>query len=628
MKTDDQLSLADLPFRLVARFPKPVAVARCEEQSFATLSSQQFFDRIRALSLGLGALGLRQGDRVALVSESRPEWVISDLAILTAGAVTVPVYPTLSAPQLWFILAESGARFAIVSNAAQVSKIHEVTKGLSDLEAIIVIEGTAEGERFKVIPFDAVVDGGRQVLERDASAAGRYEETARGIDRDQLATIVYTSGTTGDPKGVMLTHGNIMSNVIGTKPVFLLDSSDTVLSFLPLSHVFERTVLFRCLYDGVTVYFAEGLTTVARDLMRVRPTVMTGVPRVWEKFYGAIQDGMRQLTGVKKRLSEWGLRVGAACSEKRLAQQPVPLALRFQHLLADRLVLAKVRARTGGRLRYLVSGSAPLSAKIAGFFYAIGLPVLEGYGLTESSPCITAVVPWAPKLGSVGQPLKGVEVRLAEDGEILARGPNIMKGYYKRPEATAAAIVDGWLHTGDIGQIDAEGNVTITDRKKDLIVTSGGKKIAPQPLENLLKADPLIGEAVLVGERRKFPSALIVPDFARLDAWAAQHGLASMPREALLAHPDVERRYQQILDGLNETLAQFERIKRFALLPTEFTMERGELTPTMKVRRAVVEERWRDVIDRLYSTPPPKTSTAIDAEEQEAGYRRPALASE
>jgi long-chain acyl-CoA synthetase len=602
VKSEAQITLADLPFRLLERFARPVCMGRCEEQGFREMSTGEFVDRVRTLSLGLSSLGLRPGERVALVSESRPEWVVSDLAILTAGAVTVPVYPTLSAPQLRFIVAETAARFAIVSTSAQVAKLQQERQGLEALEAVILMDGDAAADGFRILTLDGVSAAGRDALSADPGLAARHEASARAIDAGCLATIVYTSGTTGDPKGVMLTHRNIMSNVLATPDVFPLDDRDTIMSFLPLSHVFERVVLYRCLYDGVTVYFAEALTTVARDLERVRPTVMTGVPRVYEKVHTALQDGMARLPQPRRALAAWGVGVGYERARAALAGRPVSGWLGLQHAVADHLVLSKMRARMGGRLRYLVSGSAPLSAKVGEFFFAIGLPVIEGYGLTESSPCITANSLAAPRLGTVGRPLRGVEVRIAGDGEVLARGPNIMQGYYKHPDVTAEAIEDGWLHTGDIGQLDADGYLTITDRKKDLIVTSGGKKIAPQPLENQLKLDPLVAEAVLIGERRKFPAALLVPDFARLESWAREKGVAFVSRAELVARPEVARRYQEILDAVNVTLAQFERIKRFAVLPTEFTMERGELTPTMKVRRAVVEERWRGVIEGLYAS--------------------------
>jgi long-chain acyl-CoA synthetase len=378
VKRDDQLTLADLPFRLTERFDRPVYMGRCEEQGFRELSTSALVDRIRAVSLGLSSLGLRVGDRVALVSDSRPEWVVSDLAIITAGAVTVPVYPTLSAPQLWYILAESGARFAVVSNAAQVSKLREVDRGLPDLEAVILIDGTAEAADFRILSLDDVASAGKAVMAADPQAAARHETFARSIDAECLATIVYTSGTTGDPKGVMLSHRNIMSNVIGTLDVFLMDASDTIMSFLPLSHVFERVVIYRCLFDGVTIYFAEALTTVARDLERVRPTVMTGVPRVYEKIHNALQDGIAKLPQPRRTLARWAVGVGYERARAWLAGRPVPGWLKARHGVADHLVLSKMRARTGGRIRFLVSGSAPLSAKVAEFFYAIGLPVIEG----------------------------------------------------------------------------------------------------------------------------------------------------------------------------------------------------------------------------------------------------------
>ncbi len=579
-------------------------VGRCREGGCSSLSSQEFFEGVRALSLGLSALGLRRGDRVAIASDSRPEWVMTDLAVLSAGGVTVPIYPTLSASQARFILKESACRVAVVSNAVQVAKLNEVVRDLPDLEAIVAMDGEAVTPRVRGLSLADVSAWGQAQLGSDAGAAARYEEAARAVAPSDLATIVYTSGTTGDPKGVMLSHSNIVSNVLATQGWIGLEASDVALSFLPLSHVFERVVFFRFLFDNVTVYFAEALTTVARDLGQVKPTVMTGVPRVFEKVHGAILDAVSAMHGPRRRLADWALAAGLEGARFELARRPMPTALRLKRTVADRLVLSKMRARMGGRLRFVVSGSAPLSTKVGEFFFAIGLPVLEAYGLTETSPGISGNPLDGPRLGTVGKPLPGVEVAIAPDGEILVRGPNVMQGYYQRPEATAEALADGWLRTGDIGVLSEDGYLTITDRKKDLIVTSGGKKIAPQPLENQLKCDPLVAEAVLVGEQRKFPAALLVPDFPRLAAWAERVGLpASLPREELVERPEVQRLYQDILDRLNESLAQFERVKRFAVLPSEFTMERGELTPTMKVRRQVVEQRWKTLIDRLYEWP-------------------------
>jgi long-chain acyl-CoA synthetase len=603
VKTTAQFTLADLPFRSLGMSPKPDLVCRCGEQGVEGLSSQQFFEQVRAFSLGLRALGLEPGDRVALASESRPEWVISDLAVITAGAVTVPLYPTLSAPQMWFILNETAARVAIVSNAAQVAKIREVDERTHDLRTIVVIEGEAGGGGpLRVVTMADVLSIGERALATDPAAAERYRAEAAAIPRDALATIVYTSGTTGDPKGVMLTHENIVSNIVATQGWISLDPSDRILSFLPLSHVFERVVLFRCLYDGVSIFFAESMTSVARDLLRVKPTVMTGVPRAWEKFYGAIQDGLGKLEGPRRRLADWAIGVGYESARFRLTGGTPPAMLKIKGAIADRLVFAKIRERLGGRIRFLVSGSAPLSPKVGEFFFALNVPILEAYGLTETSPGISANPLDAPRLGTVGKALPGVEIRIGQDGEILVRGPNVMQGYYKRPESTAETLAGGWLHTGDIGELSDSGYLTITDRKKDLIVTSGGKKIAPQPLENLLKTDPLVSEAVLIGEQRKFPAALLVPDFAKLEARIEAMKLRAASREELVRHPEVLRLYQEVLDRLNGSLAQFERVKRFALLPTEFTMERGELTPTMKVRRQVVEQRWGPLIDTIYAS--------------------------
>jgi long-chain acyl-CoA synthetase len=598
----DISTLSALPFLLHDRFPKPVLLARCREHGFDAFSTAEVFERVRDLSLGLSGLGVREGDRVALISESRPEWGIADLANLALGAVTVPVYPTQSAPQVRYILNDSGSKIAVVSSPSQVQKIRQVERELQSLQAIVVIHGAVPPSRngLPVLTMGELVRRGQACVQSDPKAPDRHRERALARREDELATIVYTSGTTGEPKGVMLTHRNMLSNVRATELVLPLDSTHVGLSFLPLSHVFERMVFYRCLYNGVTVYFAEGLSTVARDLARVRPTVMTGVPRFYEKFLAAIEDNVAKGSAARKRLFAWALRVGEDMTRLRLEGARPPVALALRHAAADRLVFSKIRARTGGRLRYLVSGSAPLPASVARFFLAIGLPIVEGYGLTETSPVVAANSMTAMRLGTVGKALPGVDIRLADDGEILVRGPNVMQGYYGKPQLTGEAVKDGWFYTGDIGAFDADGFLTITDRKKDLIVTSGGKKIAPQPIESLLKTDRLVAEAVVIGENRRFSAVLIVPNFPLLEARAKAEGWRSASHEDLIAAPAVVALYQDIVDQVNAGLAQFERIKKLALLPTEFTMERDELTPTMKVRRKVVEDRWKDVIARLY----------------------------
>jgi long-chain acyl-CoA synthetase len=420
---------------------------------------------------------------------------------------------------------------------------------------------------------------------------------------DELATIIYTSGTTGEPKGVMLSHANLASNVKAGADVLQLSERDVALSFLPLSHSFERTVSYIYLLCGVTVVFAESLDTIARDIARVRPTLFTGVPRLYEKLHARIIEKGQAEQGFKSTVFGWAVGAGAARGGAELRGRSVGLLGSLQASVADRLVFAKIRDGLGGRVRYMVSGSAPLPVAIAEFFQGIGIPIIEGYGLTETSPILTVNPPGAPRAGTVGRAIPGVELRIAADGEILARGPNIMSGYYHKPEATAEALHDGWFHTGDIGALDEDGYLRITDRKKDLLVTSGGKKIAPQPIEAVMKRNPLVAEAVLLGDRRRFAAALIVPSFTVLERRLKDLGRPPAPRAELVRRPDVIALYQEIVDALNRDLSQFERIRKVALLNAEFSIASGELTPTMKVKRKVVEERCRREIEELYREP-------------------------
>ncbi|MEI6669175.1 MAG: long-chain fatty acid--CoA ligase [Acidobacteriota bacterium] len=610
---EDIRTLAVLPLFVAARHDRPAHVRRCEGDRLAELSSHAILEQSRAFSLGLQALGVGAGDRVGIVCESRPEWTIADFGILAAGAITVPVYPTLSAAQTQFILGDAGASLAVVSDAVQLTKVLEAAGDLPALRTVVVVvapdrmpEPGAAGPTIRTMA-EVTADGERQ-LRQDPDLEARFETRATGVLPSDVATIIYTSGTTGTPKGVMLTHDNIVSNVVGANAVLKVTADDLALSFLPLSHTFERTVMYLYLAAGASIVFAESLQTVARDLGRVAPTIMTGAPRVFEKFHHAVVDAVATQTPFKRHLFAWALGVGRARSLAKLCGRRPSWLTALQAPLADALVLRKVRARTGGRMRAMVSGSAPLACTTAEFFYAVGLPIFEGYGLTESAPVITVNPLDAPRLGSVGRTIPGVEIRIADDGEVLARGPNIMRGYYNRPDETAAVLAGGWLHTGDIGHIDAEGYLSITDRKKDLIVTSGGKNIAPQPIQQRLKASPFVSDAIVIGDRRKFPAVLIVPDFAAVEAELHEHGAASGTREQLATRPDVRALFQRLLDEVNLELAQFEKIKQFALLPSEMTVEGGELTPTLKLRRPVVEERWAAVIDELYATREPVVS--------------------
>jgi long-chain acyl-CoA synthetase len=564
------------------------------------LSSKEFFERIRDVSLGFGALGIAAGDRVAIVSESRPEWLIADLGILTAGGVTVPIYPTLSAVQAGYILNDSAAKAAVVSSREQLEKIQKVRHQLPSLSAVILIEGWTSADSPSVMSFEGLAERGHQRMTGEWGAGREFREAARRIPADSLATIIYTSGTTGEPKGVMLSHANLVSNMKAGADVLQLSHEDVALSFLPLSHGFERMVAYIYLFSGVTVAFAESLDTIGRDIAAVRPTLLTGVPRVFEKLHTRIMEKGLAEPGVKGTIFRWAVGAGAARGHAELRGRSAGLVARFQAAVADRLVFTKIRQNLGDRVRYLVSGSAPLPANIAEFFQGVGLPIIEGYGLTETAPILTVNPPDAPRVGTVGKALPGVELRIADDGEILARGPNIMSGYHNKPEATADALKDGWFHTGDIGTIDAEGYLTITDRKKDLLVTSGGKKIAPQPLEATLKRSPLVAEAVLLGDRRRYAAVLIVPEFAALERRLKELGRPPATRAELARRADVLALYQELVDALNRELAQFERIKKLAVLSTEFSIDSGELTPTLKVKRKVVEERYRDTIEELY----------------------------
>jgi long-chain acyl-CoA synthetase len=599
----DLRTIADLPFHVLGRHPKPLLIGRCRGAQIEGQSTREWFDDLRDLALGLSEAGIQSGDRVAIVSESRPEWLMTDMAILAGGAVTVPVYPTLSSAQAQYILQDCGARLAFVSNQAQLEKLQAIRHQLPALEAIVVFEEGALGAAVpspSVSSFAALRARGHARMLAEWGMGRAFRDRAKAVKPDDLATIIYTSGTTGEPKGVMLTHHNLATNMMAAVAILRLGEDERALSFLPLSHSFERMLSYVCLSNGIAIVFAESTDTIPRDILTVRPTLMTGVPRVFEKLEARIVEKGAELRGPRRSLFKWAIGVGRARGAAQLQGRAPSALVALQAPLADRLVWSKIRENLGGQLRNIISGSAPLSPSIAGFFQGIGLPITEGYGLTETSPVLTGNPPGRARLASVGTPIPGVEIRIAEDGEILARGPNIMKGYYNKPDATAEVIRDGWFHTGDIGRLDSDGYLYITDRKKDLIITAGGKNVAPQPIEAVLKRSPLVAEAVLIGDRRKFISALIVPEFASLERRLRDLGRPGGDRGALVDRDDVVALYQEIVDALNRELAQFERIKKFRLLPREFSIDSGELTPTLKVRRRVVETTWRESIEKIY----------------------------
>lgn len=590
-------TLNDLYFDAVARFgQRPVAFRIKQAGHWVATSWPAFHTAVQHAHAALRDLGLATGDRVAILSENRPEWAIADFACLTARLTDVPVYPTLPARQMQYILHDSGVRAIFVSSEAQLAKILEIRGELPALEHVILFDGGAVPEG--VLAFSAFLAQGE-------AAAPRYpdwEREARQAEPHDLATLIYTSGTTGSPKGVMLSHGNITSNVIAALQVLDISDGDDCLSFLPLSHIFERMVgHYVTLHAGVIINYATSNDTVAAELMEVRPSFLASVPRLYEKIYARAVEGAMSAGGPKRAIFEWARATGETYLEYTLARRRVPLGLRAGMAVADKLVYAKLRARTGGRIRLMVSGGAPLNPEICRFFLAARLVIYEGYGLTETSPVITVNSAAMLKPGTVGRPIPGVEVKIAEDGEILTRGPHVMQGYYNNPQATAEVIdAEGWFHTGDIGVIDNEGCLRITDRKKDLIVTAGGKNIAPQPIEGLLKTNKFFTSAVMLGDKRKFPIMLLVPNFTVLDGWLTVKGLPKLPPEKLVTLPEVQEKLAREARKSLRDLAQFETPKKFLLLPRDFTIEGGELTPKMSVRRRVVEEKYREQIEALY----------------------------
>ena len=564
--------------------------------AFQPISTVELVDRVRRLARGLEKRGVERGDRVALMAENGPHWPIVDFATLCRGAVTTTIYPTLTAAQAAYIIRDSGSKVVFVQDRERLDALLELRGETPEVELFVLIQGEPPEEMHGVITM--------RVLDRDGDDLDpeRFGDRIHEIGPGDLATLIYTSGTTGEPKGVMLTHGNIVSNVMAALEVFPIEPHYTGLCFLPLAHSYERMVDFLYFYKGVTVAYAESVQTLSVDLGLTKPHCFVSVPRVYEKVLAKIQENVARGSSGKRKIFEWASRVGREALPWRLKRQRPPGLLGLQLALADKLVFGKIKERLGGRFEFALSGGAPLAREIAEFFWGAGIEIYEGYGLTETSPVISVNTPGAAKLGSVGRPIPGVEVSIAADGEILSRGPNTMKGYWKKPEATAEAIdAEGWFHTGDIGELDAEGFLSITDRKKEILVNAYGKNIAPAPIENVLKASRFISQVVVIGDRRKFLTALIVPDFEALAVWAEDRGLDPSDREALVASPAVRELIAREVASVNEKLAHYEEIVNWGLLPEEFTIEGGELTPTQKVKRRVVDTKYSDVIDKVYA---------------------------
>ncbi len=562
------------------------------------ITYEKFKEETEYLAYGLASLGILSQDKVAIISENRPEWVYADMAILGLGAIDVPLYPSLTSDSIEFILNNSESKAIIVSNKFQLNKVLKIRSKCSKLKYIIVLnEKDTIEEDPKIITFKEAQSKGNKLRQDDPS----YFKSSRAkVKKDDLCTIIYTSGTTGEPKGVMLTHWNILSNSKAALEILPIHESDVWLSFLPLCHIFERMGgYYTGFASGGTMCYAEGIEAVATNLMEVKPTLMTSVPRLFERIYSKVIKNVESQSSSKQKIFYWALNVGKNYAQATKSED-VSVALSIQYKLANKLVLQKIREKTGGNLRFFISGGAALARELGEFFEALGIIIIEGYGLTESSPVITANRLDDFKFGSVGKVMPGVEVKIAPDGEILARGPNIMQGYYKNRKETDAVLKDGWLHTGDIGVFDADGFLVITDRKKHLFKTTAGKYIAPTPIENLFVSSKFIDQFVLIGDSRMFLSALIVPDFESVREYADSHKIPYNSNEDLAKNSEIYTLIEKDMTKFQKQLANYEKVRKFVLLEKPFSIETGEITPSMKIKRKFVEERYRNLIEEMY----------------------------
>ena len=594
---DEPVTLVDVFTRVAREHKRPDTLNYKKDERWVSVSSDEMLERVKLIAAGLHAIGVERGDRLALLSESRVEWTLTDAAAIFAGVIDVPIYPTLTPPQVRYILNDSGACVLFLERREKFEELQVILGECPEVKQVIFFEPDV------VTPEDGLTlaqleEKGRELEQRDP---GYVDRTSTESKPDDLATIIYTSGTTGEPKGVMLTHSNLVTNLIDSSGHLSFGEHDIALSVLPLSHVFERQAMYMYLHQGMAVYFAESLQTIGPNLREVRPTVLVGVPRIFEKIYQRIQERAAEKGKLSAALLAWSVSVAREHAKYTLAHKPVPAGLKLKHAIASKLVFAKWHWAFGGRIRLLVSGGAALPEDLAYIYIGVGIPIVQGYGLTETSPVITTSRIEDNRVGTVGTAIPNVDIRIAEDGEIEVRGPNVMRGYYNKPEATEAVFTsDGWFKTGDIGTLDEDGFLRITDRKKELFKTSGGKYISPQPIEQAIKGSRFVNQVVLIGAERKFPAALIVPVWEQLESYCKLKGIEFKSRNELIRHPRIIDLIQRQIDGLTPNLAKYEKIKKVALLENEFTIEGGELTPTLKVKRRVIDEKYKDVIKRIY----------------------------
>lgn len=595
--SDKPATLVDVFLEVARKHKRPDTLNYKSGDRWVPISSDEMLRRAQSIAAGLHAIGVEPGERVALLSESRVEWTLTDAGSIFAGAIDVPIYPTLTPPQVRYILNDSGACVLFLENRAKFDELKEALGECPEVKHVIFFEPAG------VTPDDGLTlaqleDKGRELEQREPGHVARLSGQTKP---DDLATIIYTSGTTGEPKGVMLTHSNLVSNLIDSSGHLEFGEHDIVLSVLPLSHVFERQAMYMYLHQGMAVYFAESLQTIGPNLREVRPTILVGVPRIFEKIYARIRERAAEAGKLSAAMLAWSINVAREYAKHLLAHRPVPASLKLKHAIASKLVFSKWKTAFGGRIRLLVSGGAALPEDLSYIYIGAGIPIVQGYGLTETSPVITTSQIEDNRVGTVGKAIPNVDIRIAEDGEIEVRGPNVMRGYYNKPEETRKVFTnDGWFKTGDIGTLDEEGFLRITDRKKELFKTSGGKYISPQPIEQAIKGSRFVNQVVLIGAERKFPAALIVPVWEQLESYCKLKGIEVKSRSEMCRHPRIIDLIQRQIDALTPNLAKYERIKKVALLENEFTQEGGELTPTLKVKRRVIDQKYRDVIEHLY----------------------------
>ena len=583
--------------RVVRDYPKPDTLNYKRDGAWHSISAQQMVQRAKQIALGLRSLGVAKDDRVAILSESCVEWVLADQGCLFAGAVSVPIYPTLTPTQVQYILNDCEPKVLFIATKIKFDEVCSVVESCKSISTTVVFR-PSENDQSSLLTLGAVEERGREIAIENPKLS---DELVRGAQPQDLATIIYTSGTTGEPKGVMLLHANMVSNLIDSSNHLDFGAQDSALSVLPLSHSFERQAMNMYLHHGMSVYFGE-LETLGEYLREVKPTVFVGVPRIYEKILARVQDRAMAKGRLNAGLVHWSVEVGKRWAQRISDHKAVPSFLSVQHKLADVILFEKLRKAMGGRIRILVSGGAALSNDVSLAFLGAGLPIVQGYGLTETSPVISAGQLHDIRVGTSGKPIRNVEVRIAADGEIETRGPHVMQGYWHKPEETKAVIDDdGWFKTGDIGSLDTEGFLTITDRKKELLKTSGGKYIAPQPIEQMIKGSRFVNQVVVIGDDRKFAAALIVPDWEQLEAYAKYKEIEGLNSPADFCHNSrIVNLFERQIAARMQSLAHFEKIKKIALLDHEFTVEGGELTPTLKVKRRVVDQKYREVIDGLY----------------------------